>query len=200
MKGILWEQRVSGVVSALLTAAAGAFLLFWPDRSVDLLCSLLGAALLVIGLAYVLGCLARRRGGVPMWFLIPGVILAALGLWLMKSPSAGMTLGQYVFAAMLIFHGVLDVQGAISLARLDWPGWGWNLLLAALTLVLGGVIFCNPMGSFSLLVTVIGVSLIFDGVSDLVIIITLGRANRRFRLNEESRTEEQPPEQDDSHE
>lgn len=200
MKGILWEQRVSGVVSALLTAAAGGFLLFWPDRSVDLLCSLLGAALLVIGLAYVLGCLARRRGGVPMWFLIPGIILAALGLWLMKSPSAVMTLVQYVFAAMLIFHGVLDVQGAISLARLDWPGWGWDLLLAALTLVLGGVIFCNPMGSFSLLVMVIGVSLIFDGISDLVIIVALGRADRRFRLNEESRTEEQPPEQDDVHE
>ena len=200
MKGILWEQRVSGVVSALLTAAAGGFLLFWPDRSVDLLCSLLGAALLVIGLAYVLGCLARRRGGVPMWFLIPGIILAALGLWLMKSPSAVMTLVQYAFAAMLIFHGVLDVQGAISLARLDWPGWGWDLLLAALTLVLGGVIFCNPMGSFSLLVMVIGVSLIFDGISDLVIIVALGRADRRFRLNEESRTEEQPPEQDDVHE
>ena len=200
MKGILWEQRVSGVVSALLTAAAGGFLLFWPDRSVDLLCSLLGAALLVIGLAYVLGCLARRRGGVPMWFLIPGIILAALGLWLMKCPSAVMTLVQYVFAAMLIFHGVLDVQGAISLARLDWPGWGWDLLLAALTPVLGGVIFCNPMGSFSLLVMVIGVSLIFDGISDLVIIVALGRADRRFRLNEESRTEEQPPEQDDVHE
>ena len=159
-----------------------------------------GGGLLVIGLAYVLGCLARRRGGVPMWFLIPGIILAALGLWLMKSPSAVMTLVQYVFAAMLIFHGVLDVQGAISLARMGWPGWGWDLLLAALTLVLGGVIFCNPMGSFSLLVMVIGVSLIFDGISDLVIIVALGRADRRFRLNEESRTEEQPPEQDDVHE
>ena len=118
----------------------------------------------------------------------------------MKSPSAVMTLVQYVFAAMLIFHGVLDVQGAISLARMGWPGWGWDLLLAALTLVLGGVIFCNPMGSFSLLVMVIGVSLIFDGISDLVIIVALGRADRRFRLNEESRTEEQPPEQDDVHE
>ena len=111
MKGILWEQRVSGVVSALLTAAAGGFLLFWPDRSVNLLCSLLGAALLVIGLAYVLGCLARRRGGVPMWFLIPGVILAALGLWLMKSPSAVMTLVQYVFAAMLISTACWTCRG-----------------------------------------------------------------------------------------
>ena len=51
-----------------------------------------------------------------------------------------------------------------------------------------------------LLVMVIGVSLIFDGISDLVIIVALGRADRRFRLKEESRTEEQPPEQDDVHE
>ena len=80
MKGILWEQRTSGVISALLTAAAGGLLLFWPDRSVNFLCSLLGAALLVIGLVYILGCFARRRGGVPVWFLIPGIILAAVGL------------------------------------------------------------------------------------------------------------------------
>ena len=185
MKGILWEQRTSGVVSALLTVAAGGLLLFWPDRSVNFLCSLLGAALLVSGLVYILGCLARRRGGVPAWFLIPGIILAAVGLWLMKSPSAVATLVQYVFAAMLVFHGVLDLQGAIALASMGWPRWWVNLLLAILTLAFGAVIFCNPMGSFFALVMVIGGALIFDGVSDLCIIWTLGRAVKRSAQEDE---------------
>ena len=186
MKGILWEQRTSGVISALLTATAGGLLLFWPDRSVNFLCSLLGAALLVIGLVYILGCFARRRGGVPVWFLIPGIILSAVGLWLMKSPSAVATLVQYVFAAMLIFHGILDLQGAIALAGMGWPRWWINLLLAVMTLALGAVIFCNPMGSFFALIMVIGGALIFDGVSDLCIICTLGRAMKRSAREEES--------------
>lgn len=189
MKGILWEQRISSIVSALLTAIAGGLLLFWPDRSVDLLCAILGAALLVIGLAYILGCLARRRGSVPMWFLIPGVILAALGLWLMKSPAAVATLVQYVFAAMLLFHGVLDVQGAAALAAVGWPGWWRHMLLAVLTLLLGGVVFCNPMGSFFALVMVIGAALMFDGCSDLCIIWSLGRAARR--AEQEGRQEDE---------
>lgn len=184
MKGILWEQRFSGVMSALLTAAAGGLLLFWPDRSVEFLCALLGAALLIIGLVYILGCLARRRGGVPAWFLIPGVILAALGLWLMKSPGAVATLVQYVFAAVLVFHGVLDVQSALALNALGWPRWGWNLLPGGLTLLLGIVIFLNPMGSFLTLVMLVGWALIFDGLSDLYLIVTLGRANRRFGTGE----------------
>lgn len=189
MKGILWEQRMSSIVSALLTAAAGGLLLFWPDRSVDFLCAALGAALLVIGMVYILGCLAWRRGGVPVWFLVPGVILAALGLWLMKSPAAVTTLVQYVFAAMLIFHGVLDVQGAAALAAAGWPKWWRHMLLAILTLVLGGVIFCNPMGSFFALVMVIGAALVFDGCSDLIIIWSLGRAARQAEREEQQENE-----------
>ena len=41
----------------------GAVLVVWPDRSVRLMCTLLGAALLICGLVYILGWLVRRREG-----------------------------------------------------------------------------------------------------------------------------------------
>ena len=91
-----------------------------------------------------------------------------------------------LFAAMLIFHGILDLQGAIALAGMGWPRWWINLLLAVMTLALGALIFCNPMGSFFALIMVIGGALIFDGVSDLCIISTLGREIKRSAREEES--------------
>lgn len=49
MKTILQEQRRSSVIVALITMVLGAVLVVWPDRSVRLMCTLLGAALLLHG-------------------------------------------------------------------------------------------------------------------------------------------------------
>ena len=104
----------------------------------------------------------------------------------------------------------LGVAGCIILAGTDLTGGrvaGLTAFVAAILLQKAGangrfIADGVPQNLLLvvLLVMVIGVSLIFDGISDLVIIVALGRADRRFRLKEESRTEEQPPEQDDVHE
>ena len=61
-------------------------------------------------------------------------------------------------------------------------------LLAALTLVLGGVVLFNPFGTMEALTILIGLSLVYDGISDLVLIHRLSRAfreaERRGDVNE----------------
>ena len=89
MKSILREQRRSSIVAAAVTILLGLMLVLVPNRSIRFLCGLLGTALLVTGLIYILGWFAKRRDGFPVWFLIPGLLLAALGLcalwqWLEK--------------------------------------------------------------------------------------------------------------------
>lgn len=178
MKTILHEQRMSSIAAAIVTILLGVVLICWPDRSVNFLCMLLGAAILITGIIYILGWLARRRDGLPAFFALPGVILCALGLWLLSSPSSIIILVQYIFGAVLLLHGIVDLQGAVALIRQGWSRWWLDLLLAVLTLALGLLILFNPFGTFSALVILIGASLIFDGVSDLCIIWRLSRAFR----------------------
>jgi len=176
MKTILHEQRMSSIAAALVTILLGVVLIWWPDRSVNFLCMLLGAAIFITGVIYILGWLARRREGVPAFFVLPGVILCALGIWLMTSPASVIKLIQYIFGAILIFHGVVDLQGSVALMRQKWGRWWVDLLLALLTVALGALILLNPFGTFATLVVLIGAALIFDGVSDLCIIWRLSRA------------------------
>ncbi len=172
MKTILQEQRRSSVIVALITMVLGAVLVVWPDRSVRLMCTLLGAALLICGLVYILGWLVRRReGGISAFTLIPGVVLSGLGIWLMTSSDSVIALVQYVFGAVVIFHGVLDVQSSVSLMRQGAARWWLDLALSALILI-------NPFGTFAALVTLIGLVLIYDGLSDLWIIHRLSRMVR----------------------
>lgn len=167
---------MSSIAAALVTILLGVVLIWWPDRSVNFLCMLLGAAIFITGVIYILGWLARRREGVPAFFVLPGVILCALGIWLMTSPASVIKLIQYIFGAILIFHGVVDLQGSVALMRQKWGRWWVDLLLALLTVALGALILLNPFGTFATLVVLIGAALIFDGVSDLCIIWRLSRA------------------------
>lgn len=191
MKTILHEQRMSSIAAALVTILLGVVLIWRPDRSVNFLCVLLGVAIFITGIIYILGWLARRKEGVPAFFVLPGVILCALGVWLMTSPASVIRLIQYIFGAILLFHGLVDLQGSVELMRRRWSRWWVDLLLAVLTAALGVLVLLNPFGTFAALVVLIGASLIFDGASDLYLIWRLSRA---FRAAERVLEEEQDPE------
>lgn len=176
MKSILYEQRRSSIAAAAVTIVLGGLLVVWPDRSVNFLCMLLGAAIILTGLIYLLGWFRRRRDGYPVFFMLPGVILCALGLWLMTSPASVVRLIQYIFGAILLFHGIVDLQGAVALMGKGLVRWWLDLALAALTIGLGTLILVNPFGTFAALIILIGLALIFDGLSDLYIIWRLSKA------------------------
>ena len=178
MRSILHEQRNSSLVAALITIVVGLLLVFWPDLSVSLLCTVLGIASIASGVVYIIGWVRKRRMGQPAFYILPGVILCALGLWLVTRPASVVKLIQYIFGAILIFHGVVDVQGALSLMRQHWNRWWLDMLLAAATAALGLVIILNPFGTFAALAMITGFALIFDGVSDLFLIHRLSSALR----------------------
>ena len=183
MKSVLQEQRRSSALVALVTIILGVVLVVWPDRSVSMICAILGGALLLCGLLYVIGWFAgKRRQSKSVFMIIPGVILAGLGVWLMTSSSTGIALIQYVFGAVVLFHGILDLQAALALLTQRMNKWWIDLLLALLTLGLGLLILANPFGTFAALVVLIGIALIYDGVSDLWLIGRLSRSLRNTQL------------------
>lgn len=184
MKSVLQEQRRSSALVALVTILLGVVLVIWPDRSVSVICAILGGALLLCGLLYVIGWFAnKRRQSKSVFMIIPGVILAGLGVWLMTSSSTVIALIQYVFGAVVLFHSILDLQAAIALFTQRMSKWWIDLLLALLTLGLGLLILVNPFGTFAALVVLIGITLIYDGASDFWLIWRLSRALRNAQLS-----------------
>ena len=176
MRSILREQRKSSIAAAAITILVGLLLTVWPDRSIDLLCTLLGGAIILAALIHLLGWFSRRKTGVPVYELLPGVILLAVGLWLISRPDSVVRLIQYIFGGILLFHGLVDVQGTFALVRKRVQRSWLDLALSLLTVGLGLLVVLNPFGTFSALVMLMGLSLIFDGVSDLYLIWRLSRA------------------------
>lgn len=181
MKSILREQWLTSALVALVTCALGTVLLLWPESSISMMCSVLGGSLLLFGLLYVAAWFAGKgKRGASSLLLIPGVVLAGLGVWLMISAESVISLIQYVFAAVLLFHGFVDLQGAFALLRYHAQRWWVDLLLALATFGLGALVLVNPFGTFSALVMLMGVALIYDGLTDLWLILRLSRAHKVY--------------------
>lgn len=183
MKGFLNNRRISCTLSALCFIALGVCLVGWPDLSRIWICYLMGGALLVTGGVYVIFHFIRAKGAavVFQYDLILGAVLAIVGVWLLTTPDMIIAFLQYILGAILIVHGVIDLQGALNLRSGGSGHWWPAFLFALITLVLGAIVIWNPFASINALLMLVGIALIYDGVSDLIILVQLTRTFRKVK-------------------
>ena len=101
-------------------------------------------------------------------------------------------LGGLIFAVLgivILLHGFLDLQQAFNVRRAGYPYWYVALILGFVSIVLAALILINPFGSLTVLTVILGVSLIYDGVSD---IWTIGRLSQMMKNYKESTQEIKP--------
>jgi uncharacterized membrane protein HdeD (DUF308 family) len=187
MDSFLKRFKTNAVFSALLYAALGLVLLLWPEVSTSILCGLLGVVLVVCGLVDILTFLRLRDGTLyASAHLVKGVILAAVGVWLLSSPALIAVVIPRIIGILICFHGASDLQDAASLRKNDSSRWTAALALGLVTLALGVVLVVDPFEAFTTVVRVIGAFLIYDGVSDLWIAVQVGKAAKRAAADAEA--------------
>lgn len=191
MKGFLNNRKASSALTALCFIALGVFLLGWPELSRIWICRLLGGALLVTGIVYIIAHFVRAKGAkaVFQYDLILGIVLAILGLWLLATPTLVIVFIQYIVGAILVIHGILDLQGALNL-RSGGSHWWPAILIALMTVALGALIIWNPFTSINILLMLVGFALIFDGASDLILIFQLSRTFKKVKRAAEEAAED----------
>ena len=93
-----------------------------------------------------------------------------------------MILGIYI-----VIDGGVNVRRSFEMKELEFSRWWAAMVVAALMILLGLVMFLNPFAAAQVTVMFIGVVLIYQGVSDFIILMLIGVWKRRL----ENRLEEQ---------
>lgn len=172
MKNFFNDRKLSYAISALCFTALGIVLFMWPSESIQWICRLLGIAIIISGISFIISYFTNKKlSSIVQFDLVVGIILALFGIWLLTNPTIIISLIQYIFGAILIFHGIIDLIGTLNLRRGGNSYWSATLLFAIATIVFGAVIIYNPFASVSALIMLIGIALIYDGISDILIII-----------------------------
>ena len=83
-----------------------------------------------------------------------------------------------IVGVVILIHGVHNVIQAVDLQRENYDKWWLALLLGILTVAFGGMLVFNPFAAVEMAVRMIGISLIYDGVSDMWILSRVFKVKR----------------------
>ena len=182
MKNFIKSIKINILSSAILCIALGILLVAYPNTSLIFVCRAVGVIVLITGLGFVLGYL---KTGKAFWYgkieLVFGSTFVILGGFIILRPLGLISIVPIVFGVLLIYHGIANVRQAFELHQYKDRGWWLPVLIAASTIVLGVVIMRNPFGTIELLMRIIGACLIYDGMTNTMLVGRFVKSIRDFQ-------------------
>lgn len=169
------EIRLSFTLAAVIYVILGLLLIFMPNTSRRLLCTLVGAGVTAYGLLSVISYLPGRGERAYTPALLLGICALAFGVFSLLLPTFLMDFLFIVIGLIVIVSGVNGVRRALQLRSFGFARWQAPLACALITTALALSVILFPGLYGNLLIILCGILLTADGVSDLVSIHYLNR-------------------------
>jgi|GEM_PF-1141685 len=169
-----WPVVAVGAVGMI---ALGIMLLVWPHASLTIVAILIGAAILVSGLARLWEGLtaSNRSGGMRAAYVVIGLVAVLLGLYCLRHHALSLFIVTFLISVYFIAHGIADLGVALSAGV---PGRGVRAVLGVCSLAAGIIILIWPAITLVLLLTIVAAWLMFYGLALGVLAFSLWRAGR----------------------
>lgn len=183
LKELKWEAILTGVLYILL----GIVALVIPETMQKTLGYLIGIILIVAGLVSIICYLLRdaRENYYHNEFVF-GLVGMVVGAAVLYKVEVIISLIPFILGILVLFSGCSKLQDAIDLKRLSYGSWAGMLVVAAINIILGIVLICNPFKAAIVLFRVLGVGLILSGASDCFSTIYFARKLRRFKQEQDA--------------
>ena len=165
-----WEKLVTAIVAIVL----GIVFVADPNGSGDAVCKVAGVAMIVLAAAMLIRYFTSAQ--LFPENLIFSAVLLLLGIFFIAKSGVVMTVLGLFFGIFLVIDGASKIRDGIDAAKAKMQGWWIWLILALLTIVLGVLVMFGES-----VMTLLGVSLIVDGVSDIVTTLWLSAGVRKVK-------------------
>ena len=172
-KVLKWRSLIVAFSAILL----GLLFILTPQTSADVICYVAGILLLASGIAAVISYLASGRL-FGSYALVSGIVLLVCGVFCLLRPEIIQGLLTVLFGVFLVIDGMMTLQDGVDCARARLAGWWVPVLLGAVTIALGCVVL---FGKFDSIMLLAGISLIVDGVFDLIVTFAFSKRIRTAR-------------------
>jgi len=156
------KNATLAVVTGVVMLVCGALAIGSPLAAGLSVTIFVGAMLAVGGIAQCF--LAFRAGafGKGVMIFVVGLLTAVVGLYLASQPVAGLASITLFLAAYFIVTGIFEAVGAFQVRPAS--GWGWMVLNAVVTLLLGLMIWRQfPLSEAWAVGILFGIKLMFSG-------------------------------------
>jgi uncharacterized membrane protein HdeD (DUF308 family) len=130
--------------------------------------------ILFAGIAHLIFAFQCHGIGAFVWQVLLAVAYGIAGIYMLMNPLLGVVSLTLVLAVFLLFEGIVELALYFRIRRVRHAGW--ILFDGIVTLFLGILIWAQwPSSSLWIIGTLIGISLIFSGISRVMLSVAIRR-------------------------
>jgi uncharacterized membrane protein HdeD (DUF308 family) len=160
---------------AVLVVIAGLLMIVLPIVAGVAITVLVGWVLMMVGILHLVYAFGGRHASTRVWDVLLGIVCVLAGGYLIIHPLLGLTTLTLLLAAYLLVKGVLEVVQYFQ--HHPRRGFTWLILDGIINVVLAVIIWSQwPFSSLWVIGTLIGISILFSGVSRLMLSMESRRA------------------------
>ncbi len=172
LKSLKWNL----IALAAVFVALGIVLIVNPDATLEFICYMLAVLLIVVGIVSLVNYLRKDVAGmIYRYDLVVGLctILGAV-LVLIKIEEIK-NLIPVVLGFIITSSGILKMQNSVDMLRLKHGKWYISFALAMINIVIGIVLLINPFAKETTLILMVGIALVYSGLSDLFVTVSVSK-------------------------
>lgn len=166
---VLKEMKKNTIISSVIYIIAGLVLAIFPDSTARTIGYAFATVILIAGLGFLYRFVTKD---VKYSFIgnemVIGSVLVVASIFVYIRVESVVSVIPVLLGIVITVSGISKLQNAIGLHNLHYKGATTVLALAVLNIVFGVVLILNPFGAVTTLIMLIGLGLIFSGVTDFV--------------------------------
>ena len=178
---IYQKLKQSWICSAIVTIVLGLLLVLFPAAALNSVSYVLGGIAIAMGVIRTVRYF-KQDHTYPYLFqsdLVVGLLSVSFGIFMASQPAKVLSLLPHVFGMLMVGFGIGGILRAVDAKKAGFATWGVLLALAIISIIMGWLIMANPFSVMETAVIIIGASLIYQGVTDIVSTLVVGK-----RINE----------------
>jgi uncharacterized membrane protein HdeD (DUF308 family) len=177
LKELKWDALFKGILYILL----GVVALVVPETMEKTLGYLLGIVLIIAGGVSMIGYLLREaHENYYRNDFVYGLAGIVIGIIVLLRVEIIISLIPLLLGILVTISGCAKLQDVIDMKRMNYGSWVLMLILAVINLVLGLLLIFNPFKAASLLFRIIGIGLIYSGLTDCITTIYFAKKIKNY--------------------
>ena len=168
MKALIEKMCLDVVIPALLAIILGVMFLIYPNDTVDTISRMIAIIIFIFGVAQIGTGLVRKRGF--SLTTVMGILITAAGIGTFIIPDGLIGVIPFFIGLLILGHGFLGAKYAVDAGRCKLKDWGILFGVSVITIILGVVTILNAFDIVALTARIVGLFLVYDGISGFIVI------------------------------
>ena len=169
------KLKRQSIMTSIILIALGVVMLICPEAYVNAMIVTFGYVMIIFAIVAVLEFMVGKKALIHYIFFTGAIIVALFGVFILIYSEDVLKVLGWLFGLVLVQDGGFCMFSALTFARRsNKKGWWVLVVLSALLILFGVIIFANPWwDSPRLLMKVIGGTLLFSALVSALRLIWL---------------------------